>query len=33
VALFPEKRLYLVMNLQASQLEKVKSVEVGYALP
>jgi hypothetical protein len=33
VALFPEKQLYLVMNLQASQLEKVKSVEVGYALP
>lgn len=33
VALFPEKQLYLVMNLQTSQLEKVKSVEVGYALP
>jgi hypothetical protein len=33
VALFPERTLYLVMNLQASQLEKVKSVEVGYALP
>lgn len=33
VALFPERRFYLVMNLEASQLEKVKSVEVGYALP
>lgn len=33
VALYPERQLFLVMNLQASQLEKVKSVEVGYALP
>ena len=33
VALFPERWLYLVMNLEAGDLEAVKSVEVSYALP
>jgi hypothetical protein len=33
VALFPERWLYLVMNLAAEDLEAVKSVEVSYALP
>lgn len=33
VALFPERMLYIVMNLAAADLEVIKSVEVSYTTP
>lgn len=32
-AIFPEKKIHLIMNLPASSLEKLKGVEVGFILP